>query len=166
MPKIFLAFFERQKLHLSFLAEYGLQVVKTALMKSVRYAATMAFTLLIDHDCRIVEVRYRETVTDQELLEVEKQLRHTPEFTAGYRLLHNCLSVTNFCVTGKGLYALSVKTQDLTRPTAIIASTGLIQGMAITYEAMANWNVPRLHVFAAEAEAREWLSRAQITHIE
>lgn len=126
----------------------------------------MAFNLVIDHDRRIIEFRYRETVSDQEVLEVERRLRDTPEFTAGYGLLHDCLCVTNFCVTGKGLYALSVQTQDFTLPTAVVAPTGFIQGMVLTYKVMANWNVPRVHVFTAEAEALEWLARVQVTHRE
>ena len=117
----------------------------------------MPFTLSIDHHRRIIEIRLQGEVTDQQMLDVESRLRSVPELRTGYRILHDCSTVTDFRVTGKGLYALSVRTQDLTNPTAVIAPSLFIQGMARTYEVMANWNVPRVHVFTAEAEALEWL---------
>ena len=118
----------------------------------------MPFTLSIDDDRHLIKVKYAGIITDGECLEVEKRLRSTPEFGAGYQLLHDLSTITDFCVTGKGLYTLATRTEDITNPTAIVVRPGFIYRMAITYEGMANLTVPRVHVFTSEGEALVWLS--------
>jgi hypothetical protein len=123
----------------------------------------MAFTLNINESQRIIEIEYKGEVTDEEILEVEKRLRTTPEFSARYSLLHDCLSVAAFRVTGQGLYALSLRTQDITTPAAIAVSAGFALGMALTYEAMTSSHSRRVQVFTARSEALEWLSEVGYT---
>jgi hypothetical protein len=120
---------------------------------------TLAFTLGINHERRLIEFRYGATVTDRDLLEAEIRLRNTAELDRGYRLLHDFSWVADFRVTGAGLYELSARTQDITSRTAIVVQRGFIEGMAITYEGMANWKALRVQVFTNEAEALEWLAR-------
>jgi hypothetical protein len=49
----------------------------------------MPFAINIDHD-GVSSTQVPSKVTDDDLLQTEKRLRKTPEFTAGYRLLQDC----------------------------------------------------------------------------
>ena len=118
----------------------------------------MAFTMNIDHDQRLIVFNLHGKVDDQEPLEMARQLLKAPEYSAGYRILHDCSNITDYQVTGNGLYALSVQAQEIRSPTAVVVpAEGYIRGMMTVYQSMVNWDVPRLRLFANKSEALEWL---------
>ena len=108
---------------------------------------------------RLIQITFEGIITDAALLDLETRLRDTPEFAAGFNLLNDFSNVSDFRVTGKGLYSVAARTQDNTNLTAIVVPPGFVHGMARTYEAMANWKTMRVQIFQDRPSALEWLSR-------
>ena len=111
----------------------------------------------VNHERRRITATLTGEVTDATLLDQETAIRAMPEFTAGYNILHNWSDISDFRVTGSGLYELVQHTIDDSNTVAIVAAPGFVYGMARMYAIMANWRFERVGVFLDGAAALSWL---------
>jgi hypothetical protein len=102
-------------------------------------------------------LRWRARLTDALLLKHEGLYRTMGEFSLAPSLLCDWSGVTDFRVTGNGLYALAVETQHYSNLVAIVTRSGFMYGMAKLYQLMANWKFTRVNVFLDNSAALGWL---------
>lgn len=114
----------------------------------------------IDAVARIVVLRVRGEIGDQDLLSLADGLEKTPEVESDFSLLIDLREASGREVTSGGVRALASRPLVLspTSRRAVVVPTGLGFGMARMYEMLSEGRGGATRAFRDYAEAERWVT--------
>lgn len=123
----------------------------------------MPISYRIDPQRNLIFTTATGILTDDDILELKRQLTADPEFKPGMRELSDVRAVTDLRVTTQGVRrmvnqdAKQSSTLDEYR-LAIVAGSGEVFGMARMYQMLTENNLPHVAVFRDYDTAARWIA--------
>ena len=122
----------------------------------------MPISYRIDPERGLVVTTASGILTDDDIIELKRQLAADPDFKAGMRELSDVRAVTDLQVSTNGVRRMVAMDE---RPAstanrhklAIVAGTDATFGMARMYQMFTESNQPHVAVFRDYDKARQWL---------
>jgi hypothetical protein len=120
------------------------------------------FSIFLDESGKLIRIFLQGTVRDADFIQLSKQVRSEPAFSAGWPVLYDASAATESLLTAELVRSLAFAARHDKNRTAFIAPTPAIFGLARMYQILSDGG-SRIAVFTAAKPAAAWLRTASAT---